>query len=358
MDIPRSSTFDAMIAPRFRSSAKSAIPLNTIQRNSRKKILYGLREETLEIINAVCPFCTSKLRIVVSEIDTYGIPGEHAVCEECGCFYASRHLSSDSLTAIYDSLYRDLDRGDQKGQAGLFRLEEDKGRKILRYLNEHNFDNHPGSLVVDVGCGAGGTLNIFREIGMNVFGIDIGSEYIAYGQKKNLAIVDCSIEDLGLHLESGSVDLFIVDQVLEHIQSPASLLKTLRSFMKTDGKIYISVPGFRNIGSHYMFDIKRYLQFVHLLHFDACMLERFLIAEGFKVEMIDESVVAVASINDSLRKPRMATCPSYSDVIDFLNETEKLRAKMKNRIASFLLIKVVWTLGALRADMKRLFARV
>jgi hypothetical protein len=88
------------------------------------------------------------------------------------------------------------------------------------------------------------------------------------------------------------------------------------------------------------------------------MLERFLIAEGFKVEMIDESVVALVSINDQLRKPRMAACPSCSDVIDFLNETEKLRVKMKNRIASFFLINVVWTLGALRADMKRLFPRV
>ena len=113
MDKPRSSTFVAMIAPRFQKSAKSAIPLNTIQRNSRKKILKGLREETLEIINVVCPFCTSKLRIVVSEIDTYGIPGEHAVCVECGCFYASKHLSSFSLTLVYDSLYRDLDRGDR-----------------------------------------------------------------------------------------------------------------------------------------------------------------------------------------------------------------------------------------------------
>jgi len=176
------------------------------------------------------------------------------------------------MNLVYDTLYRDLDRGDINGQAGLFKLEEDKGRKIQQYLTEHNFDIRPGSLVVDVGCGAGGTLNIFREIGMTVFGIDIGSEYVAYGQEKKLKIVNCAIDDLSLHLESSSVDLFIVDQVLEHIHSPSSLLKTLKSLLKVDGKICISVPGFRNIGSHYMFDIKRYLQFVHLLHFDACSL--------------------------------------------------------------------------------------
>jgi len=347
-----------VITSRLKNSAKPAVPLNAVQRKSRRKILEFLREGSLENIYVDCPFCNSDLRISVSEIDTYGIPGQHSICVECGCFYASKHLNSESLNLVYDTLYRDLDRGDANGQAGLFKLEEDKGREIKRFLTDHNFDLQPGSLVVDIGCGAGGTLNIFKEMGMKVFGIDIGSEYLAYGQKNNLAIVNCTFEELSSHLGDGSVDLFIVDQVLEHIQSPSSLLKTLRSLLKVDGKIYISVPGFRNIGSQYMFDIKRYLQFVHLLHFDACLLRNFLMEEGFKVEIIDESVVAVAMIDDQVRKPLINSCSQCPDTTVFLYEVEKQRKKLKNRVFSFFKFKVVWTLGVVRADTKHLKSKV
>lgn len=347
-----------MISTRYKKSAKAVVPLNSIQRKSRKKILDGLSKQTLKIIEADCPFCNSTQRIVVSEIDTYGIPSEHSVCVNCGSFYASKHLNSDSLNLVYDTLYRDLDRGDRNGQVSLFKLEEEKGRKIYRFLQEHNFEIRPGSLVVDVGCGAGGTINIFREMGMNVFGIDIGSEYISFGRKKKLAIVNCSIEELSLHLEERSVDLFIIDQVLEHIQSPSNVLRTLRPLLKDDGKIYISVPGFRNLGAQYMSDLKRYLQFVHLIHFDACTLERFLIAEGFKVEEINESVIAVASIEDQKKMYRMINCPQGSDVIDFLNASEKVRKRIKNRAVSFLFFKVVWTLGVIRSEVKQLCSKV
>ena len=193
---------------------------------------------------------------------------------------------------------------------------------------------------------------------MNVFGIDIGSEYISFGRKKKLAIVNCSIEELSLHLEERSVDLFIIDQVLEHIQSPSNVLRTLRPLLKDDGKIYISVPGFRNLGAQYMSDLKRYLQFVHLIHFDACTLERFLIAEGFKVEEINESVIAVASIEDQKKMYRMINCPQGSDVIDFLNASEKVRKRIKNRAVSFLFFKVVWTLGVIRSEVKQLCSKV
>jgi len=42
----RSTTFGAVIIPRLKKSAKPAIPLNAIQRKSRRKILEGLREES------------------------------------------------------------------------------------------------------------------------------------------------------------------------------------------------------------------------------------------------------------------------------------------------------------------------
>jgi len=51
--------------------------------------------------------------------------------------------------------------------------------------------------IVEIGCGAGGILQYFKEKGNDVYGVDLGSEYIEFGRANyNLNIGTGTIDNV------------------------------------------------------------------------------------------------------------------------------------------------------------------
>lgn len=95
--------------------------------------------------------------------------------------------------------------------------------------------------LVEVGCGSGGILQYFSNIGANVLGVDYGVDFIEFGRNKGLKIINGSITTLR---EKGIVaDLVILSHVVEHFNDPYNTLKDLQKVVKDDGLVYIEVPG-------------------------------------------------------------------------------------------------------------------
>ena len=69
----------------------------------------------------------------------------------------------------------------------------------------------PGK-VLDVGCSSGGMLQIFKEAGYDVTGMDYDKDRVAYGVKKGLNLFEGDAFDV-----EGKFDLIIYSHVLEHI---------------------------------------------------------------------------------------------------------------------------------------------
>jgi SAM-dependent methyltransferase len=281
----------------------------------------------------------------------YGIASNHAVCNNCGLFFASRHLDSDSLSRVYESYYSLLDPARQNGCNRLFEQEKIKGIRIKKLLSNSGFDYGEGSMVVDIGCGSGGALKAFSEGGAQVFGIDLDKRYVDFAVSKGLNAVFCDAKDLSKHLEQRSIDLIILDSTLEHMSDPKKLLNSVSGFLKTTGKIFINVPGFRNIGLQYKYDLKRYLQFLHLIHFDAVSLAALLENCGLKVEFIDESVQAIASCDTKLRKDTRLKFQSETNAVDFLEQSEYQRQRLLQRISNFFFFRCIWQLGVIRKNL-------
>jgi SAM-dependent methyltransferase len=152
------------------------------------------------------------------------------------------------------------------------------------------------TVVLEVGCGAGGILGWFRERGCRVLGVDLGGEYVAFGREKHgLPLFEGDVEE-GIALlaaEGSRPDLVIYEQVLEHVTDPVAELRRVRECLPVRGHLFVGVPGLRNIARHYDSDVLRYMQLPHLSHFDLTSLRAVAGEASFTVLRGTESVHAV-----------------------------------------------------------------
>ena len=93
--------------------------------------------------------------------------------------------------------------------------------------------------MLEVGTGAGGILQYFKEKGNKVYGCDLGSEYIDFGKKRyGLNLFNGTIDSINVNWH---FDIVIYSHVLEHIPNPISELNKLKSFIDKNSYIYIYI---------------------------------------------------------------------------------------------------------------------
>lgn len=112
------------------------------------------------------------------------------------------------------------------------------------------------SRVLEVGCGYGGNLLPFLEIGCHVTGVDIrpysierAKEYLDIQNRTNLELVCSDIyEAEGLE---NSFDVIFMKDTIEHIPNQEKFIPLLKKFLKDDGVIFQGFPPWCNpFGGH------------------------------------------------------------------------------------------------------------
>ncbi len=113
---------------------------------------------------------------------------------------------------------------------------------LLRWLKE--FD--PGR-VLDVGCSDGHFGHLLEQMGHTVTGVDM---HASPGVEERIShFVQANLEEgLNRHFEEESFDIVVLADVLEHVRSPATLLRGARALLAPGGSILVSIP---NIGHWY-----------------------------------------------------------------------------------------------------------
>jgi SAM-dependent methyltransferase len=100
--------------------------------------------------------------------------------------------------------------------------------RICRYLDGR---------VLDVGCGIGDFLK-FRT---NTVGVDINVNNVKFCQSIGLKV--SLMEPDRLPFENEQFDGVIMDNVLEHVESPETLLRDVRRVLRPHGTLVVGVPG-------------------------------------------------------------------------------------------------------------------
>ncbi len=132
---------------------------------------------------------------------------------------------------------------------------EEQAKTTLEYVIPYvsqSMEVNSNIRVLEVGCGEGGNLMPFVELGCEVVGIDLNGpqierarEYIR--QNKPDAKATLIFDDIYniSPSELGSFDLIFLRDVIEHIHNQEKFMPFLANFIKPTGKIFFGFPPWR-----------------------------------------------------------------------------------------------------------------
>lgn len=132
-------------------------------------------------------------------------------------------------------------------ESTVFYLSENKGKKLL-----------------EVGCGAGGTLESLTKKGWVTTGTDFDNEAVMNAKSKGLNVFYGEL--IEQRFPDESFDVVVMSHVIEHVPHPVELLKECRRILKKNGTLTLLTPnanarGFSYWGRNWFaLDTPRHLQ--------------------------------------------------------------------------------------------------
>ena len=225
-----------------------------------------------------CPLCTGGASEVLVCVPCGNFDGRtlydpiHVLCcDNCGHVYNALSTEDrEGLALHYQSTYPifDLQTPDIAGdRPGGF-----SSASLKRYAELHAaFSDYveKDCKILDIGCARGGFLSFLSGQGYtHLQGIDCSTPYIEEARK----VCDKAIISLGAAdttgIESGSLDLVNVDQVIEHLPNPAAAFMEARRVLNKAGLFCVSVPDAAEYVNHYNSDFYWLAMREHVQHFD------------------------------------------------------------------------------------------
>lgn len=243
--------------------------------------------ETTEFESTDCPLCgaSAARTLFVAADRLIGRPGEFPVvrCDGCGLVFLRPRPAPWRLGDFYPDEYYPLSyEPSAEGHAVAGYLLA----MVLGWTREQNL-REPSLL--DIGCGTGLFLNLARQAGMRVQGIEMSPSAAAYARGKYDLEVHCgTIEDAGL--AGCSFDIITMWQVLEHLPQPVAALRQAARALRSGGVLLLTVPNFESIEAHffghrwYSLDAPR-----HLYQFTPSTIARALNTAGLKPVRVTHS---------------------------------------------------------------------
>lgn len=122
-------------------------------------------------------------------------------------------------------------------------------RRIIREVLRLQLLPRVGRRLLDVGCGTGGMLPLLSELG-EVEGVESSPEAL---QRARAKFPEHRLEpcELPQDLPQGTWDVITAFDVIEHLDEPVQSLKLMRSRLRFDGQVVITVPAFQFLwGQH------------------------------------------------------------------------------------------------------------
>lgn len=234
-----------------------------------------------EAIN--CPLCSCDSYRYYDSLDGWQI----VACNECDLKYTNPRPTIDSLPEYYSESYFQDERhvGKFYEKDGTLK-KKDTSPYINRIQDVENFVTQRGSLL-EVGAARGGFLNVLKDRGWKVKGLDISQDAVDFGKKEYGLDMFCGhFTDMPV---DEKYDVICMYQTLEHLPDPGAVIAKSASLLNPWGLFIAEIP---NLNA---FDMKinkerRRLSYDlprHLNHFSVKVLSKHLRSNGFEVINID-----------------------------------------------------------------------
>lgn len=154
----------------------------------------------------------------------------------------------------------------------------------------------PGGRLLDIGCGNGRFLAVMKMLGWEVYGIEPDPSSSCHAKDITGAVIYSTLQEA--HFPDDFFDVITMNHVLEHIDSPLSVLKEVYRILRVGGKLGICVPNWKSL-SHRVF--QRYCYNLdpprHVTMYEPSVLVLACKKAGFAVESIKTTSVREARVS-------------------------------------------------------------
>jgi ubiquinone/menaquinone biosynthesis C-methylase UbiE len=164
---------------------------------------------------------------------------------------------SDYLKVVYDEGLRPL---------------TDYPEKLTHYLF-NAFNMQEGMRFLEPGCGRGEHLRLFKNLGVDTYGLDLSPESPIFAKDLNIQL--CDVEKERLPYPDNYFDVIYSKSFLEHLRDPKKFLNEAHRVLKPGGLLLSLVPDWESVYK------KFYDDYTHVSPFTSISLKNIQLVAGF-----------------------------------------------------------------------------
>jgi SAM-dependent methyltransferase len=165
-------------------------------------------------------------------------------CRRCGLLYLNPRPGQEQIARFYPDGYswkEGLEAGSSltrfvrwMEKRYRYHLLKGEATKVIQFAGRH------AGKLLDLGCGTGDRLDVFRSFGFETLGVEISgsADYAAQIMKLNVRKGDL----FEARFPDAFFDVITLYHVLEHTHDPFSVCKEIARVLKEDGCLVIQVP--------------------------------------------------------------------------------------------------------------------
>lgn len=200
-------------------------------------------------------------------------------CRSCGLVYMSPRPAPDGLRSIYTADYFESTLS-SCGYA-IYRSDRESIReKAFRFLARIERHHPPGRLL-DVGCAYGLIMEVARERGWEVEGVEAATDVAEVARRELGVRVHADLVEASL--PAASFDAVAMWDVVEHLPDPVGSLREARRLLRPGGVLSLIVPDLGSLAARLLGGRWEEWQKMpeHILFFDRRTLAELLRRGGF-----------------------------------------------------------------------------
>ena len=180
------------------------------------------------------------------QAEACGFGEDYLECVGCGTLRRRRLPTTDELEIDSDNGFygRDywFEHQARRGQPDLVqRSRSDLVDRIPRWLKSVLHYRSPGGRSLEIGCAHGAFTYLLKQAGFDAQGIDLSSTAATFARERFGIIARAGALEQQ-ELESGSFDLVIAIDVLEHVRDPTAFLARAADLVTDDGLLVLQTP--------------------------------------------------------------------------------------------------------------------